>query len=203
MEMQLNSLIEKIRKEGINEAKQRSGEIIKQAEEKKRVIIKEAEERAEHIIKQAKKEATKLQDNSQQAIAQAVRDVTLSLKEEVKNLFETILKKEIQRAFSDQFISELILKISKAWIKDRKTGLEISLSQQDKKRLENLVLSKLKGELACGITFKVNPNINKGLYISIKGEDVHYDFTDQAILEILKEYLRPFIVKIIDKQKSG
>ena len=203
MEMQLNSLIEKIRKEGINEAKQRSGEIIKQAEEKKRVIIKEAEERAEHIIKQAKKEATKLQDNSQQAISQAVRDVTLSLKEEVKNLFETILKKEIQRAFSDQFISELILKISKAWIKDRKTGLEISLSQQDKKRLENLVLSKLKGELACGITFKVNPNINKGLYISIKGEDVHYDFTDQAILEILKEYLRPFIVKIIDKQKSG
>ena len=63
------------------------------------------------------------------------------------------------------------------------------------------MLSKLKGRLKSGITFKVSPNISKGLYIGIKGENVYYDFTDEAILELLKEHLRPFIVKIIEKKR--
>lgn len=203
MEMQLNSLIEKIKKEGIQEAGKRSEEIIKQAEEKKKTIIKEAEEKSGLIVKEAEGKAAKLRDNAQKAITQAVRDATLSLKEEIKNLFESILKKEIKHTLSDDFVSELILKITKGWSKGKEAGFEISLSQQDKKRLEKLVLSKIKTDLASGITFKVNPNINKGLYISKKGEDFHYDFTDEAILEILKQYLRPFIVKIINREKNG
>ena len=201
--MQLNSLIEKIKEDGVVEAKKQSGEIIKQAEEKKEAIIKEAEARAGVIIKQAEERAAKLKDNSQKAIVQAVRDANLSLKEEIKNLFDSMLKEEIQNSLSDDFIKELILGIAKAWSKDREGSLEISLNKQDKERLENLILSKFKSELASGITFKVNPNINKGLYIGIKGKDFHYDFTDEAILEILREYLRPFIVKMIDKKENG
>jgi vacuolar-type H+-ATPase subunit E/Vma4 len=70
-------------------------------------------------------------------------------------------------------------------------------------RLEDLILSKFKSELGSGINFKIKPNINKGLYIGLKGEDFYYDFTDEAMLEILKEYLRPFITKIIDKKEHG
>ena len=202
MEMQLNSLIERIKKEGISEARKRYEEIIGQVEEKKKAIIREAEEKAGAIIKEADDFAAKLKDNSQKAIAQAVRDATLSLKEEIKNLFEGILKKEIQHALSDDFVRELILRILEAWPKEREASFEIGLSQQDKERLESLILAKLKSKLASGITFKVNPNINKGLYIGIKGEDFYYDFTDEAILAILKEYLRPFIVKIIDQVKT-
>ena len=110
------------------------------------------------------------------------------------------LHREIQTSLSDDFIQELIVKIVKALPKEKEAGIEISLSAQDKKRLESVILSGLKKEFAQGITFKVNPNINKGLYIGIKGEDFHYDFTDQAILDILKEYLRPFITNILNKK---
>ncbi|MBU1148337.1 MAG: hypothetical protein KKD11_08295 [Candidatus Omnitrophica bacterium] len=202
MEMELNSLIEKIKQEGISESNKKSAEIIKQAQDQKRAIIQEAEVKAEAIIKQAQEQAAKLEDNSHKAVVQAVRDVTLSLKQEIKNLFDTVLKKDIQGALSDDFIKELILKIVQALPKDKQAGLEILFNQQDKKRLEGVILSGLKKEFASGITFKVNPNINKGLYIGIKDEDFHYDFTDQAILEILKEYLRPFIVKILDQVKT-
>jgi V/A-type H+-transporting ATPase subunit E len=198
MEMQLDSLIEKIKQEGISESKKKSEEILKQAEEKKKAVIQDAEEKAKRIIKQAEEQAAKLKDNSHQAIAQSVRDATLSLKQEINNLFDALLKKEIQRALCDDFIRELILRIIETLPKGKQAGLEISLSQQDKKRLEGVILSGLKKELTSGLTFKVNPNINKGLYIGIKDEDFHYDFTDQAILDILKEYLRPFIVKILD-----
>ena len=203
MEMELNSLIEKIKKEGITEAKSKSEEIIKQAQEQKNTIIKEAEDKAGVIIKKAEKEAERLKDNSQKAIIQAVRDAALSLKEQIKNVFEAILKREIEQTLSDEFIAQLILKLAKSWSEDKKADLEILIKQKDKKRLEELVLSKFKTQLSSGITFKVSPNIDKGIYIGIKGKDVYYDFTDEAILEILKEYLRPFIVKIIEGKKHG
>jgi len=203
MEMQLNSLIEKIKQEGIQEANNKAGEIIKQAEESKKAIIQEAEEKAERIVKQAEEQTDKLKDNSHKAITQAVRDAALSLKQEIKKLFDNILKKEIQRTLSDDFIRELIIRIAQTLPKAKETGIEISLSQQEKTRLEDLVLSGIKKESAHGITFRVNPNIDKGFYIGIKDEGFHYDFTDQAILEILKEYLRPFIVKILEEEGNG
>jgi V/A-type H+-transporting ATPase subunit E len=203
MEMQLNSLIEKIKQDGIKQASQKSEEIIKQAEEGKKDIIRQAKEQAERIMKQAEAQAAKLKDNSHKAVTQAVRDAGLSLKQEIKKLFDNILKKEIQRTFSDDFIRELIIRIVETLPKGREAGIEISLSQQEKTRLEDLILSGLKKESAHGITFKVNPNIDKGFYIGIKDEGFHYDFTDQAILEILKEYLRPFIVKIIEEEDNG
>jgi V/A-type H+-transporting ATPase subunit E len=200
MEMELNSLIEKIKQEGIAESNKKSQEIIKQAEEKKIAIIKQAEQQAASMIKQAEQEAARLKDNSHKAINQAVRDAVLSLRQEIEKLFDASLKKEVQRSLSDDFIKELILKIAGALPGGKQTGLEISLSPQDKKRLEGIILSGLKKELAAGISFKVNPNIEKGLYVGIKGEDFHYDFSDEAILDTLREYLRPFILQIIEKK---
>lgn len=203
MEMQLSSLIEKIKKEGVEQARRNSEEILKEAQEKKKQVINNAEEKASLIIKEAEEKAAKLKDNSEKAIAQALRDAILSFKGEIKDILDNIIKREVQEALTDEFIADLIIKIAAAWTKDKKTALEIMVNQQDKKRLEELVLSKFKKELTSGITFKVNPNVSKGLYIGIKGEDVYYDLTDKAILEILKQYLRPFIIKIMESRKDG
>ncbi|MFC1592766.1 hypothetical protein ACFL4C_02000 [Candidatus Omnitrophota bacterium] len=202
MEMQLNSLIEKIKKDGIEEANKKSQEVIQQAEERKKAILKQAEDKAASIIKSAESQAVKLQNNSHKAITQSVRDAVLSLKEEIKNIFEGILKKEVQHSLCDELIKELVIRIADTWLKDKDAGLEISFSAQDKKRLEALIISGIKKELSAGITFKASPRINKGLYIGIKDENFHYDFTDEAILEIIKEHLRPFIVKIIESDKK-
>ena len=204
MQVQLDSLIERIRQEGIQEADKRSQEIIKQAQDKGQTLIKQAEERAESIIKAADDKAARLKENSNKAVEQAVRDATLSLKQEIRNLFDAVLKKQIQHSLSDDFIKKLIVKIIEDWPKDKKreTGFEISLSQQDKQKLEGLILEQLKAELSAGASFKVSPDIDKGFYISRQGEDFYYDFSDQAILEILRQYLRPFIVEILDKQES-
>ncbi len=200
MQIQLDTLIEKIKKDGVLEAKRKAEEIIKQAQEQKDYIIKKAREEAETIIKEAGLKASRLKDNSQKAVAQAVRDTVLILKQRIKDLFDRILKEEIQRSLNEDLIARLILRIAESWGKDKQSDLQVSLSPQDKEGLEAFLLSKFKAELSSGINFKANPNINKGLYIGIKGEDFHYDFTDEAILEILKQYLRPFIVRIIEEE---
>ena len=203
MEMELNSLIEKIKRDGISEAKKQQEEILKEAQEAKRKIIKEAQDQAESILKSAKEQAYKLLDNSKEAIAQAVRDATLSLKDKIQNTFDAILKQEIEDSLTNEFISELIIKLAKDWQNKKETDIEVLVGQKDREKIKKLVLSRFKKQFSSKINFKVNPNINKGIYIGIKGEDVYYDFTDEAILEILKEYLRPFITEIIEKKKHG
>ena len=64
-----------------------------------------------------------------------------------------------------------------------------------------VVLNKLKKELGKGVTFKTSSHVNKGLYVGIKGEDVYYDFTDEALIDALKVYLSPFILEVL-KQKE-
>ena len=202
MEMQLDKLIEKIKQDGIEESNKQSQQILKQAEDKKEAIIKQAQMKADLILKEAKDETGKLKDNAHKAIDQAVRDAVLNSKEKIKSLFEAFLKKEIQQTLDQNFMRELIVKIAESWIKDKGAELEVSLSQQDKQKLEKLVIGGMQKELAKGLTFKVNSNVNKGLYISTKGEDFHYDFTDESISEILRQHLRPFIAKIIDRDKK-
>ncbi len=202
MEMQLSSLIDKIKQEGVKEASNKADEIITQAQTKEKTIIRQAQDKAKLIIQEAQAQAAKLKDNSEKAIAQAARDVVLSLKEEIKNLFTTVLKEEIQHNLSDDFICELISKIAMTWGNDAETGLDISLSPKDKDRLENLILSGAQKKLAKGIDFKASTFINKGLYVGKKGEDFYYDFSDEAMLGILKEHLRPFIAKLLQQSKA-
>ena len=200
MEMQLNNLIEKIKQDGVEQAKRTADDIIQQAERSRKSIIAEAKQQAESIIKEAENNADNLKDNADKAIGQAVRDAVLSLKQEVKKIFEDILTKDIQATLTEDFLEKLVIKFIDAWGKDKDAGLEIVLNPQDKDGLGNLLISRLKHRLHKGITVKVNPNINKGLYIGLEGSNVYYDFTDQAILEILKQYLRPFILKIIEQK---
>lgn len=198
MEMQLSNLIEKIKQEGIKEAEEKSQALIKQAEKEKEAIIKKAQDKAAALIKQAEQDAVRLRENARQAVSQAVRDSTLSLKEAVKGLFESALKKEIHRALEPDFVAGLILRLAESWSGEKEAVLEFSLSPEDKEKLQVLVFSRLKKDAAGGLSFKANPHIDKGLYIGIKGKDFHYDFSDEAILEVLKQYLRPFIAGIIE-----
>ena len=47
------------------------------------------------------------------------------------------------------------------------------------------------------LEIKAAPGIDKGFQISIKGEDLRYDFTDQSILEALKGFLSPSINAVL------
>ena len=54
MDVKLDSLIEKIRKDGIEEAKNSAGQIVKEANQKAARIIEEAEKEARMLISEGK-----------------------------------------------------------------------------------------------------------------------------------------------------
>jgi len=198
MDVKLESLIAKIKQDGIEEAKKASQDSIKKAKLEAEAIVKEAEAKAKRIEEQAKASAAKLKSNSEDSLRQASRDLVLALKEEIIALFDRILKQRCGEALSAEFMAGLITKIIGEWKAPRGVVWEVIVSKADKEKIEKALRASLKEEAKATIEIKVNKAIDKGFRIGIRGEDLHYDFTDQSILEALKEFLNPSFTAILD-----
>lgn len=203
MEVKLESLIEKIKKDGVEEAKKASGELINSTKEQAAKILDDARSQATNLIEGAKKETAGFRKSAEDAIKQAGRDLVLNLREELTKLFDRILKRDLSECLTPEFLKQLIVKIVDNWSTGKNSSLEILASSKDKKQLEELLFSRFKNEANNTITIKASSNIDKGFRIGIKGENVHYDFSDESILESLKEILTPAVSRVLDGDKKS
>lgn len=197
MEVKLENLIEKIKKEGVQEAKKESEEIIKKANEERAGIIEGARKEADKILGKAKEEAERFKKNADSAVKQAVRDVILLVREQLEGLCDSVLRKRVGETLDPEFIKDLVVRIVNTW-SPGVASLEVVVNEKDKKRLEEILCSEVKKETKDCLLIKVNNDIEKGFRIGVKGENVYYDFTDQSILESLKVLLNPEIAKLVD-----
>ena len=81
MDVQLQELIDKIKKDGVAAAEKESAKIIAASEKKAETIIADAQAKADQIIKSAKSETEKMEKASEEAIVQAARNMLLSFKD--------------------------------------------------------------------------------------------------------------------------
>jgi len=198
MDVKLDSLIAKIKQDGIDEARKASKDIIEKANNKAEAIVKEAEAEARKIEEKAKALAIKLESNSQDSLKQASRDLILSLKEVIIALLNRILKEKTGEALSSELMAKLITQIIDKWSPKNNIAWEILVNKSDKEKIEKALLISLRKEAKTTIEVKVSKAIDKGFRIGVKGEDLHYDFTDQSILEALGEFLNPSLAAILD-----
>ncbi len=204
MAMELDSLIQKIKEEGVQEAKRRSEDIVSRAERDARAIIEDAQKTKEAIVQKGQREAANLKKNGEEALRQASRDVLLSLRQKITELFDRIIKSKVSEQLSPESLKKIIIKVIENFRKEEGLGIEILLSEQDKKALEDVFLKALKDELRKGVTLKVSAGIERGFRVGEKGKNFYYDFTDEAIAEVFKVYLNPKIAEILDVSgKSG
>ncbi len=198
MDAKLESLIEKIKKDGIEEANKTSEAIIQKASEKAALIKEKAKKEAEDIIENAKTEAQKVKTNTENSLKQAARDLSLTLKNEIVALFDKALKKKISAELSPEFLRELIVKMVDKFSPQKGVVLEALVAPKDKQKAEKLLLQAVKSEAKDKIEIRASKTIESGFRIGIKGENLYYDFTDESILDSLKEFLNPTISAMLD-----
>ncbi|MCF7908401.1 MAG: DivIVA domain-containing protein [Candidatus Omnitrophica bacterium] len=198
MDIKLDSLIARIKKDGLDEAQKISKDMVAKAQAEADTIIEKAEREAENIVSQGKAQASKLKANTEDALKQAARDFLLSLKNEVNGLLAGLLKQKVAGELKPEFMAKLIVKIVENWTKDKEVALEVLVSEQDKRKLESLLDEELRAKAKGKIEIKINKNINRGFRIGIKGQDLYYDFTDETIGEALRSFLNPAIGAMLD-----
>lgn len=200
MEVKLENLIEKIRKEGVDEAKAAAETIIAQANDRAKAIEQDAQAKAAGILSQAKQKAESFEINSRQALKQASRDTILAVKSQLFSLMDNLFKRQVGRELSPEFTKELIVKLAQSLAPAKGQVLELEVSQDDKKKLEELVLERFKSAAGAAIEIKATRAIDKGFRIGVKGQDVIYDFSDESIAAALKEFLNPALTAILEKR---
>lgn len=201
MEVELKNIIEKIKTEGVEEGAKKAADIVQNAQQKAGETISDAEKNAKRIVEKAREEAEKLNKNAQVAIKQASRDAMLALKEDITNLFEKVIKREVAKQLSDDIIQKMLLILAEKFDKSGEKELEILLSEKDKKDLEETLLRKGKEEILKGVEFKVSSNVETGFLVGKKGENVYYDFTGEAVAEAFETFLNPKIAELLNNKK--
>lgn len=199
MEVRLEGLIEKIKKKGIEEGKRISQEMINQAKQEADNICQQAKREAEKIIEKAKREAALLQEQAEIAIKQAGRNVVLAVKEQLVQLCDKIFKREIGEFLTPEFMKDLIVEIIKKWDPQKDVVWEVLVNEEDKQKLEELLFFFLKKEAEKEVVVKVNKKVRRGFRIGIRGEDVHYEFSEESIWEALKSLLGERVIDILCK----
>jgi len=201
----LNDLIQKIKSEGIDEAERKSEEIIKDARLAASEILNKARQDAASITAEAEERIRKREDSSKIALEQAARDVTLSIRTSLTEIFNSLIKKEYHNVLSGKTLETVLFKLIEGWQKNEMgdTDIELLLSESDRNALFEGFLSKLKEKIKSGIELKIHPDIEGGFRIGMKDNHVYYDFTDEGIADVLAEYLNPRFYDFIDSLKKS
>lgn len=203
MDIQLQELIDKIKKDGLEKA---SGELARarsDAETEAKRIVDAARKEAEAIVAQAKVDADRFKKAAEAALKQAARNLVLSFKSEIDALLSAVVARETAAAYSDDALKAAVPEILKAWSAKGGDSLDVLLPADALSRVESFIAGKLTAELKKGVELKGDRHVGAGFKIAAKDGSAYYDFTADAVAELLSAYLNPRLAALMKASSEG
>ncbi|MFA5092389.1 MAG: hypothetical protein WC543_00345 [Candidatus Omnitrophota bacterium] len=198
MAEEIKDLIAKIQREGIKIAEEKAAQIKTDADLLAQKIIQTAKLEAKQIVEKAVEQAKKLDDSTQASLKQAGRDLLISLRKEINAMLNNLIKVELSQALSAEVLAGIIATLIKNAPLTNSSEIIVSLSQQDKEKLENGFLKQIAQETKKQIVLKSQNSIQSGFVISFDASKSVFDFSDQALIQYLADNLRPELNKILE-----
>ena len=198
MEIQLQELIEQIKKDGVEVAETEAEAIIKAANEKAEKIIADAQAQADKILLDAKKENEKMVKSSEDAIRQAGRNLLISFRESVTKELNGILNKNVNAVYSSEALAEIIINVVESWAKNPEAeNITVIINSESLKSLEDTLIAGFKEKMVAGVTLKAGDNFDAGFRISANNTGAYYDYSAEAVIEMLSAYLSPKVTELL------
>ena len=203
MEVQLQELIEQIKKDGVEVAETEAKDIVDAAKADAEKIIAEAQAQADKIMAEAKAETEKMTKSSEDAIRQAGRNLLISFRESVTRELKTIISENVNTIYSSDELAELIINIIECWAnKPDAEDITVIMNSQDINRFEDNILASLKEKMLIGITLKANDNFDGGFRIAVNNGTAYYDYSAEAVVDMLSNYLSPKVTELLKEAKE-
>ncbi len=203
MEIQLQELIEQIKKDGVEVAENEAASILDSANAQAEKIISDAKAEAERILLDAKENNERLVRVSEDAIRQAGRNLLISFRESINKELEAIIGAKVSEAYSSENASELIARVVEAWSKNSDAeDISVLLNSKDAEKLEGSLLAALKEKMLTGVTVKPDDNFDGGFRVAVNNGGVYYDYSAQEVTEMLSAYLNPRVTALM-KEAEG
>lgn len=196
MELQIQDLVNSIKKNGIAEADKKAAQIIAEAQAKADDLIANANKEAKRIAEHTQKEVAIATQSGKAAIEQASRDVTLSLKKSLTAQFERLLENAVTKTLTSKEIVNLIVQVVKLNLLKTDETI-VALKEDEKTKLIDSLKVDLADELKKGLEIKVVATSDVGFKLVSKKDGSYFDFSSEEVTRLLKPFLNDALNEII------
>jgi V/A-type H+-transporting ATPase subunit E len=203
MDIQLQELIDKIKKEGIESAQSAAAKLKAEAEIETKRIVEEARREAQNIITQGKTDAERSEKAGIAALEQASRNLILAFKGEIQGILDKLTAEAVSSAYSGEVIKEILPDLIKNWSAKNTDSLTVLLSEGDLKKLDGSFKAKLASALKGGVDLKAGKNLDGGFHIAEKDGSAFYDFSAESVANLLSAYLNPKLAETLKGAAKG
>ena len=197
MDIQLNELIEKIKKEGIESARAEAANIKAEAEALAEKLVNDAKREAEAIIARAEADAARSQKAGTAALEQAFRNLALAFKGEIQGLFDNLTAEAVASSYSADIIKEILPGLIRNWAAGNSDSLTVLLSEGDLEKLDDAFKAMLASALRGGVEIKAVKKLDSGFRIAEKDGSAFYDFSAESVTAMLSAYINPKLAEIL------
>ena len=204
MDVQLQELIDKIKRDGVSSAENEAKDIVSKAEQQAASILKEAEEKADSIIKNARAETERMEKASEDAITQAGRNLIISFRDGINRELSALISAETEKAFDKDLLKKLVPETVKAWAANTDAkDVSVLLPAKDLKALETGFKTALKAQISKGLEIKADASLSSGFRIGAKDGSAFYDFSADEVAGLFSAYLNPKTTELMKKAAAG
>jgi V/A-type H+-transporting ATPase subunit E len=193
MTQDLQQLLEKIQRDGVDKAQAEAGRLLSEARAQAKSILDAAHADAAKAKADARQEAEAFERRAEETIRQAARDTLLNVEKAVTALFAQLLLKEVKSALDDKaLVAGLAAEAVRAYL-GGKGAVEVAASAQ----LADALRAKLAGQAASGLTVVTDETTGTGFRVRLAGGRIEHDFTGPALAEALAKGLRPRLAALM------
>ena len=203
MEIQVQELIDKIKKDGIVAASDEAYKIKAEARVEAQRIIDTAKREAEDIVSRSKQEAERFEKAGIAALDQASRNLVLAFKDEIQALLNRIVNEHVSAQYNEEVLKTALPELLKSWAAKGDGTLDVIMPENVLSSLQSFFNEKLTGELKKGIELKSNRKLTTGFRISNRDGSAYYDFSAEAVADLLSSYLNPRLAEILKNSTKG
>ncbi|MDR1105434.1 MAG: V-type ATP synthase subunit E [Treponema sp.] len=204
MDIQLQELIDKIKRDGIETASREAARLASEAETEAKRVVEAAKKEAQAIVEGAKADAERFERAGMAALEQASRNLVLAFKGEIQALLDKIVSRETAASYGEDVLKAVLPGLVKSWAANSgSAAFDVILPEGEFGKLEPYFTGLLAAELKGGVDLKSDRNLAAGFRIADKDGSAYYDFSAEAVSELLSAYLNPRLAGILKDAARG
>lgn len=195
MDTKIQTLTDKIYREGVEKGNEEATRIIAGAKEKEATLIREAENKAAQLVAEAEKKAAELKKNTEAELRLFASQAVEALKSEVTNLVsDKIVADNVKASVADPvFMQKIMLEITREWAKNE----AVTIQTADANALTDYFEANAKDLLNKGV--RIEQVNGKKTSFSLAPADGAYkiSFDEEALIAYFKDFLRPQLIEML------
>ena len=190
MAEELQQLLEKIQRDGVDKANAEAAAIVAKAKEEANALVKKAQEDAAAAEAKGKADAEAYAARARETISQAARDTVLKVREDITKLLTKLLAQNVSAALATEAVP-----LAAAAVKELVTNGDAEVATSAK--LVDALRAQLAAQAQNGVKVVADEMTGAGFTVKLDNGRVEHDFTDAAISEALAQRLRPDLAALL------